>query len=117
MFNYFFPICFPFTEESQADAAMAAASAQHHTTEREPIVNTNTTGSSTYVASSPVASRGSASSDPWPSQSDEDIDRLVALHRNRSSLTSLGVSHHTLFVVKSNEIKSTFTSFFFVWKI
>lgn len=32
------------------------------------------------------------STDAWPAQSDEDIDRLVALHRNRSSLGSLGVS-------------------------
>lgn len=32
------------------------------------------------------------STDPWPAQSDEDIDRLVAMHRNRASLGSLGVS-------------------------
>lgn len=42
--------------------------------------------------SSPIQSRGSASSDNWPTQSDEDIDRLVAMHQNRSSLSSLGVS-------------------------
>lgn len=43
-------------------------------------------------ASSPIQSRGSGSSDNWPQQSDEDIDRLVAMHQNRSSLSSLGVS-------------------------
>lgn len=32
-------------------------------------------------------------SDPWPSQSDEDIDRLVANYQGRqNSLSSLGVS-------------------------
>lgn len=51
-------------------------------------------------STSPVASRGSASSDPWPSQSDEDIDRLVALHRNRNSLSSLGVC-----ILKLNNIQ------------
>lgn len=39
---------------------------------------------------SPIQSR--ASSETWPTQSDEDIDRLVAMHQNRSSLSSLGVS-------------------------
>lgn len=43
-------------------------------------------------ASSPLQSRGSGSSENWPQQSDEDIDRLVAMHQNRSSLSSLGVS-------------------------
>jgi len=42
------------------------------------------------AASSPIQSR--ASSEAWPAQSDEDIDRLVAMHQNRSSLSSLGVS-------------------------
>jgi hypothetical protein len=40
----------------------------------------------------PATTPGSPSSD-WPSQSDEDIDRLVAMHQNRhNSLGSLGVS-------------------------
>lgn len=34
----------------------------------------------------------SPTSGDWPAQSDEDIDRLVAMHQNRSSLSSLGVS-------------------------
>lgn len=34
----------------------------------------------------------SPTSADWPAQSDEDIDRLVAMHQNRSSLSSLGVS-------------------------
>lgn len=41
---------------------------------------------------SPVSPPNVASADPWPAQCDEDIDRLVALHQNRSSLSSLGVS-------------------------
>lgn len=42
---------------------------------------------------SPAGSHTSATSDPWPSQSDDDIDRLVALHQGRhNSLSSLGVS-------------------------
>lgn len=45
------------------------------------------------AASSPIQSR--ASSEAWPAQSDEDIDRLVAMHQNRSSLSSLGVSPST----------------------
>lgn len=35
----------------------------------------------------------SPTSSDWPAQSDEDIDRLVAMHQNRSSLSSLGVSN------------------------
>lgn len=39
------------------------------------------------------ASPASTTADPWPAQSDEDIDRLVAMHQNRhNSLSSLGVS-------------------------
>ncbi|XP_059622132.1 uncharacterized protein LOC132265448 isoform X2 [Phlebotomus argentipes] len=50
---------------------------------------------------SPAGSRGSASSDPWPSQSDEDIDRLVALHQNRHSLSSLGLRSDSMASVYS----------------
>lgn len=47
-------------------------------------------------AASHPASPITASADPWPSQSDEDIDRLVAMHQNRhNSLSSLGVSSET----------------------
>lgn len=58
--------------------------------EREPIIN-NSSNTTNAGPISPSMSHNSASSDPWPSQSDEDIDRLVALHRNGNSLTSLGV--------------------------
>lgn len=47
---------------------------------------------STSVRSNSPAPASPASTDPWPSQADEDIDRLVAMHQNRSSLSSLGVS-------------------------
>ncbi|XP_055677916.1 uncharacterized protein LOC129786747 isoform X3 [Lutzomyia longipalpis] len=50
---------------------------------------------------SPAGSRGSASTDPWPSQSDEDIDRLVALHQNRNSLSSLGLRSDSMASVYS----------------
>lgn len=44
---------------------------------------------------SPAVSHTSATSDPWPSQSDDDIDRLVAIHQGRhNSLSSLGVSYY-----------------------
>lgn len=47
---------------------------------------------SSHAASHP-ATPSSATTDPWPAQSDEDIDRLVAMHQNRhNSLGSLGVS-------------------------
>lgn len=32
-------------------------------------------------SASPVAATKAASTDPWPTQTDEDIDRLVALHK------------------------------------
>uniref|UniRef100_A0A182MJG1 C2 domain-containing protein n=1 Tax=Anopheles culicifacies TaxID=139723 RepID=A0A182MJG1_9DIPT len=52
------------------------------------------------MVSSPVGSAG-AGSDNWPSQSDEDIDRLVALHQNRASLSSLGVRSDSMASVYS----------------
>ncbi|XP_040175326.1 uncharacterized protein LOC120908423 isoform X2 [Anopheles arabiensis] len=52
------------------------------------------------IVSSPVGSAGGAS-DNWPSQSDEDIDRLVALHQNRASLSSLGVRSDSMASVYS----------------
>ncbi|XP_016977164.1 synaptotagmin-like protein 4 isoform X4 [Drosophila rhopaloa] len=48
---------------------------------------------------SPIQSR--ASSETWPTQSDEDIDRLVAMHQNRSSLSSLGVRSESMASVYS----------------
>uniref|UniRef100_A0A182SZX0 C2 domain-containing protein n=1 Tax=Anopheles maculatus TaxID=74869 RepID=A0A182SZX0_9DIPT len=52
------------------------------------------------IVSSPVGSAGGVS-DNWPSQSDEDIDRLVALHQNRASLSSLGVRSDSMASVYS----------------
>ncbi|XP_032305346.1 synaptotagmin-like protein 4 isoform X7 [Drosophila ananassae] len=51
------------------------------------------------ATSSPIQSR--ASSETWPAQSDEDIDRLVAMHQNRSSLSSLGVRSESMASVYS----------------
>lgn len=55
-----------------------------------------TRGLSKSATPSPVAhssrrDTGSISSQEWHSN-EEDIDRLVAIHHNRSSLSSLGVS-------------------------
>lgn len=50
------------------------------------------------IATSPIGSTGS---EHWPSQSDEDIDRLVALHQNRASLSSLGVRSDSMASVYS----------------
>uniref|UniRef100_A0AAG5D1S2 C2 domain-containing protein n=1 Tax=Anopheles atroparvus TaxID=41427 RepID=A0AAG5D1S2_ANOAO len=52
------------------------------------------------MVSSPVGSAGGGS-DNWPSQSDEDIDRLVALHQNRASLSSLGLRSDSMASVYS----------------
>lgn len=53
------------------------------------------------MVSSPVGSAGAGSTENWPSQSDEDIDRLVALHQNRASLSSLGVRSDSMASVYS----------------
>lgn len=56
------------------------------------------TGPNRSVATSPI---GSVGSEHWPSQSDEDIDRLVALHQNRASLSSLGLRSDSMASVYS----------------
>ncbi|XP_052859648.1 uncharacterized protein LOC128266899 [Anopheles cruzii] len=58
-------------------------------------------GGGSSMVSSPVGSTGAGSSENWPSQSDEDIDRLVALHQNRASLSSLGVRSDSMASVYS----------------
>ncbi|XP_058811666.1 synaptotagmin-like protein 4 isoform X1 [Topomyia yanbarensis] len=55
-------------------------------------------GAQRSSATSPI---GSATSEHWPSQSDEDIDRLVAMHQNRASLSSLGVRSDSMASVYS----------------
>lgn len=61
---------------------------------KSPIIgNRNETlKASPSQPTSPAATKLSPTSADWPAQSDEDIDRLVAMHQNRSSLSSLGVS-------------------------
>jgi synaptotagmin-like protein len=57
-----------------------------------PVIGTKNIGN-TLTPSHKTVSPSSPATDPWPSQSDEDIDRLVAMHQNRhNSLSSLGVS-------------------------
>lgn len=57
-----------------------------------PVIGSKNNGN-TLTPSHKTASPSSPATDPWPSQSDEDIDRLVAMHQNRhNSLSSLGVS-------------------------
>lgn len=57
---------------------------------RSPIHQKSETA--TPPPKSPPAAPIAPSTPEWPAQSDEDIDRLVAMHRNRNSLSSLGVS-------------------------
>lgn len=61
---------------------------------KSPIIgNRNDTPTSPTQAASPTGHKLSPTSADWPAQSDEDIDRLVAMHQNRSSISSLGVSN------------------------
>ncbi|XP_020813250.1 synaptotagmin-like protein 4 isoform X5 [Drosophila serrata] len=62
---------------------------------RSPVIGSRQADAS----ASPIQSR--ASSETWPQQSDEDIDRLVAMHQNRSSLSSLGVRSESMASVYS----------------
>lgn len=59
-----------------------------------PIIGNRNNATASPGAVSPVTHVSSTSTDPWPAQSDEDIDRLVAMHQNRSSLSSLGVREY-----------------------
>ncbi|KRF83374.1 uncharacterized protein btsz isoform X8 [Drosophila virilis] len=76
-------------EEEEAKAAAEELS-------RSPVIGQRNADA---AASSPIQSR--ASSEAWPAQSDEDIDRLVAMHQNRSSLSSLGVRSESMASVYS----------------
>lgn len=63
-----------------------------------PVIGSKNNGN-TLTPSYKTASPSTPATDPWPSQSDEDIDRLVAMHQNRhNSLSSLGVSKMLLCV-------------------
>ncbi|XP_051863769.1 uncharacterized protein LOC117575628 isoform X5 [Drosophila albomicans] len=76
---------------AEEEEAKAAAEELSHS----PVIGQRHTD----AASSPIQSR--ASSEAWPVQSDEDIDRLVAMHQNRSSLSSLGVRSESMASVYS----------------
>jgi hypothetical protein len=64
-------------------------------TANSPVIgNRSAAATLAQNAASHPSSPSTTKTDGWPSQSDEDIDRLVAMHQNRhNSLSSLGVSH------------------------
>ncbi|XP_026849709.1 synaptotagmin-like protein 4 isoform X6 [Drosophila persimilis] len=66
---------------------------------RSPVIGQRQAADQATANASPVQSR--ASNEAWPVQSDEDIDRLVAMHQNRSSLSSLGVRSESMASVYS----------------
>ncbi|KRK03808.1 synaptotagmin-like protein 4 isoform X10 [Drosophila yakuba] len=88
-------------EMKQREAAAAAANGPKEAKvaaeelSRSPVIGQRQADGS----GSPIQSR--ASSETWPTQSDEDIDRLVAMHQNRSSLSSLGVRSESMASVYS----------------
>ncbi|CAH1728104.1 unnamed protein product [Chironomus riparius] len=66
-----------------------------------PVIGTKNIGN-TLTPSHKTVSPSSPATDPWPSQSDEDIDRLVAMHQNRhNSLSSLGLRSDSMASVYS----------------
>ncbi|XP_020813249.1 synaptotagmin-like protein 5 isoform X4 [Drosophila serrata] len=80
-------------KEKAAEEEEAKVAAEELT--RSPVIGSRQADAS----ASPIQSR--ASSETWPQQSDEDIDRLVAMHQNRSSLSSLGVRSESMASVYS----------------
>ncbi|CAD6992956.1 unnamed protein product [Ceratitis capitata] len=72
----------------------AKAAAEEST--QSPVI-----GKRNESTASPIQSRGSGTSETWPAQSDEDIDRLVAMHQNRDSLSSLGLRSDSMASVYS----------------
>lgn len=80
MKNFFFYISISIDEQNTPDYTSS------------PVIGSKNNGN-TLTPSHKTASPSTPATDPWPSQSDEDIDRLVAMHQNRhNSLSSLGVS-------------------------
>ena len=62
---------------------------------KSPVIGSRNIGSPLALASSlNTVSPTAGKADVWPTQGDEDIDRLVAMHQKRrhNSLSSLGVS-------------------------
>ncbi|KAL9899551.1 bitesize isoform 4-T4 [Glossina fuscipes fuscipes] len=82
-------------EKKAAEEEEAKAAAEE--LNRSPVMD----HSGIDPSASPLQSRGSGSSDAWHGQSDEDIDRLVAMHQNRSSLSSLGLRSDSMASVYS----------------
>ena len=91
---------FCFSEEANASNESGASPLTGEAAPAEQAAATTSTNLKS-VATSPIASPASNNSDPWPSQSDEDIDRLVAMHQNRHSLSSLGVRSDSMASVYS----------------
>ncbi|XP_043655958.1 synaptotagmin-like protein 4 isoform X3 [Drosophila teissieri] len=87
-------------EMKQREAAAAANGQKEAKVAAEELSRSPVIGQRQADGSgSPIQSR--ASSETWPTQSDEDIDRLVAMHQNRSSLSSLGVRSESMASVYS----------------
>ncbi|XP_020712953.1 uncharacterized protein LOC101458910 isoform X6 [Ceratitis capitata] len=81
-------------EKKAAEEEEAKAAAEEST--QSPVI-----GKRNESTASPIQSRGSGTSETWPAQSDEDIDRLVAMHQNRDSLSSLGLRSDSMASVYS----------------
>lgn len=78
--NYFF---FPSELQTQTDVEIKSSES---VTDNEIVLNTTSKRLKSQITIPPVPQG-------FPNQTDEDIDHLVALHRNRNnSLGSLGVS-------------------------
>ncbi|XP_026849705.1 uncharacterized protein LOC6588325 isoform X5 [Drosophila persimilis] len=84
-------------KEKAAEEEEAKVAAEELT--RSPVIGQRQAADQATANASPVQSR--ASNEAWPVQSDEDIDRLVAMHQNRSSLSSLGVRSESMASVYS----------------
>lgn len=81
---------------------------------KSPIIGSrNDSKASPNPPASPAGNKLSPTSADWPAQSDEDIDRLVAMHQNRSSLSSLGVSNCIWFIITN--VNTDFDRQLFVW--
>nr|XP_036212745.1 uncharacterized protein LOC106619569 isoform X3 [Bactrocera oleae] len=81
-------------EKKAAEEEEAKAAAEE--SNQSPVI-----GKRNESTASPIQSRGSGTSETWPTQSDEDIDRLVAMHQNRDSLSSLGLRSDSMASVYS----------------
>lgn len=76
-------ICFFLTDDASISEEIASVVLPPHSKSASP---------SPIVGAGGRKGPGSVSSGEWPLSPEEDIDRLVAIHQQRSSLSSLGVS-------------------------